>query len=381
MKPDAGRFTLRIRLGLVGASILALTSLSSGCGDSESIVGEVLSPIATAADALGSGMNLTSILVGLDLTDEQLRDVEVAMTRFRGARSERRGPKGSRGQQRRGRDDGRGKRGPRGSHGPPSGNEPGGGAGEMAFRGEAMMRLVGSVGGILTLEQTSVFLQKLTERREIMRAAFGSDREERRVRPGAGNGRFRGKHRRSPGAGLGLGHEQREATHSARVTLEMGLQTLMERVRKEETSIDDALLEAAELTRVFETELSGVLSAEQMATIKERRAEQLDRHLSRRLEGLDLAMDRRIVFLTEVLHLDDGQVAAVSELVLSTIPARRELLHELQAASIDRATTGLKLLRVERALEASFAELLTDDQKVVLDALGQWLPGPPHHHR
>jgi hypothetical protein len=249
----------------------------------------------------------------------------------------------------------------------------------MAFRGEAVMTLVASVSEILTLEQTSVFLQKVAERREEMRARVDSRREKRRARIGSHIDRSGVRHGRGPLGDLGLNDEQREAAHSARATLQTGVRMLMEEVRTENTSIEDALLQASELARSFETAVSELLTADQIATIEERKADQLDRHVSRRLEDLDEAMERRVVLLNKVLHLEDEQVATVSDLVFSTVPARRELLDRLLGGDVDRAVVGLEVLRVERALCASLAEVLRPDQRDVLDGMSRWLPGPPPH--
>ena len=393
MKQYLGLWRGRCLGALVCGVAIGGAAVLSGCGESETADGLAGPTTQSAEDAGGFGfgpaLTLESLPTELGLSEDQRSDLGVAIEEFDAARQEFRSrfrsdhPLGPRGGRRGGAAEPRGtgdRMGPDGLACPDGPAGPGrhvgrGGAGRggpAAIRhGDVeppMMTFLSRAAEILDREQFVILAQFLADNRP--------DRPGRHGGPAAGGERFGDRMAGRLARELGLDGEQVAGLREVVSSYRQQFRDLRAAVRDDQKSADAALAQGLALTSAMKAELAAVLTAEQLETFAEHRAEQSARRIESRLDKLDERMTQRAAMVAAVLDLDDSQAQQTEAVFRGTVAARQEVLSGVVDGSVDPEVAGFQILVIENRAWAELNSLLTPPQQVAWDTLRDLLPAP-----
>jgi Spy/CpxP family protein refolding chaperone len=180
---------------------------------------------------------------------------------------------------------------------------------------------------------------------------------------------------------LGLTDAQREqAREILQVRFEQ-IREIREQVRSGSLTREQAREQIREIRESGREQIEQILTEEQREQLEAIHQERLEERIDARIDRLDDRLMRRASFLEQVLQLDAGQTAQLTELFEESIAARIEVLNQVKEGALEREDAFTQIRELEEQLAASIAALLTPEQLEVWEALRELHPkrgGRPH---
>jgi len=342
---------------LVAATSLALIGGTWGCGGDDA--GTSATGLSTQELSAASVPNLDDLVTRLDLTAAQRTQMEAALAQLRTGTRECLGTR----EQRR------------------DGSGPHAGRGKFRMREEAgmgprpMMGFLEECAGFLDQGQFVSLVNLMAEQRSEHMA----QRKERRE---GFQGGFREGHqrmRRGDGENaLGLTEEQRTQLRELRQEHRETMQNLHEQFRAGTITAEQLRDQAHANRTAMEEKVAGILTAEQLAQMQERRTERQAKRAERQLERLDTRQDHMASFLTKVLLLDEAQQGQLAELGATLRTRTQTMLQGVIDGSLGREDAMYERHQIRIAFESGLTSFLDADQIQRWEALQSLLPqGPP----
>lgn len=358
--------------GFMAFSLAAiLTMFGSGCeqggstgdllGDASALSGTAGTDGLAAGDGLG-GLTIEAIDARVELTEGQIEPMTIALGQFQAAREERvKDRQGRRG-------GGPGRHG--GMQGGPQMGQPQGEPPMLAFLAEA--------SDILTQGQFVGLAELIKEQRDAWQAereaaGFGGGRGG----PGFGRGGegrgggFGGHQGDRPGMGQGPGQAffeeldltdaQRERIEAIHETTREQMQALREQVKSGDLTREQARDQREEIRDEARAQVEAILTAEQLEQLETLRRERQSERVDQQIERLGQNLDRRIDFMETVLDLTPSQVSQVEQILDDSVEARREILEQVKAGSLERDEARDQMKEIMDGVADSIEALLTPE--------------------
>ncbi|MFC1475392.1 hypothetical protein ACFLQW_00135 [Candidatus Zixiibacteriota bacterium] len=367
----------RYLAGIMGAGIIALSSMFLGCqgADSESGPGTLglTAPATTEAAAGFTPPTLGELLAEVELTTEQLQPMETALDNWTTAVQSRRETRQSEG--RRGKRGGnRQSRGSGSECGPRFGGR---GAGVLGEQEPPMRTFLAESAEILEPEQFSALATFLAERREAHREAIAGNRPGRSegFRGRGGPGRlFHGQKQGGLIDNLDLTEEQQTTLREAREQMRDTMRSLVGesggRGRMDETTRE----QIRQLREQMKGRMESILTPEQLAQLEELRDERRAERQDKREVNFAQRLDRRVEFLSKVLDLDETQQQQISDILTENHEQVQTLHQNAREQDLPVADLREEIEKIREEADTAIRELLTAEQAAMFDALRSLMP-------
>jgi Spy/CpxP family protein refolding chaperone len=191
----------------------------------------------------------------------------------------------------------------------------------------------------------------------------------------------RGSHFGGPGLGIGLGDlnltdEQLEALRAARAAMHTAVQAAFEQFR-DGSLTQEQLREAMDAAREsFEAALQEILTPEQLAQLQQNRIDRLVQMIERRIEQHEQRAAHHLELLTQILGLNDEQVATIQEIQAGVVPALQTILAGVRDGNLTPEAAHDALRTLQDDTHAAIVAVLTPEQAELFADLRPHRRGP-----
>jgi len=178
---------------------------------------------------------------------------------------------------------------------------------------------------------------------------------------------------------LGLSNKQKDQMSALHADTRAKAEAQRESFHKGDITEDQMHTALATIHQDARTQLSVILTADQLKKLDAMRDNRFENRMGRRVENADKREDAHLAWMVRTLQLSDTQASAVKAAMATMGDAQESAFKAVQAGSLSRDQVHDQMRAAHDAFAEKLKGILTADQLQRLDILKPLLPGQIHH--